>query len=167
MNGQRGQVLGYDTDDSGAVVKIHVRFYDTMAGQPRKSMQNRFGPDAVPISVFKITFDLGSGRRVTRIGFPLVAATAITIHKSQGQTYTKFACDLRGVFAAGQGYVGLSRGTGAAGTRIVNVLPRESLYCDEEVLQEMARLRSNQAPPPAPPPAVQPQTVDVVNDPFL
>jgi len=167
VNGQRGQVLGYDTDDSGSVVKIHIKFYDTLAGQPRKSIQNRFSPDAVPISVFKITFDLGSGRRVTRIGFPLVPATAMTIHKSQGQTYTKFACDLRGVFAPGQGYVGISRGTGSAGTRIVNALPRESLYCDEEVLQEMERLRRDQVPPPITASVVQPQIGDVVSDPFL
>lgn len=41
--------------------------------------------------------------------FPLIPAYAITIHKAQGQTYKRLACDLSQCFANGHAYVALSR----------------------------------------------------------
>lgn len=41
--------------------------------------------------------------------FPLIPAYAITIHKAQGQTYERLACDLSQCFTNGQAYVALSR----------------------------------------------------------
>lgn len=41
--------------------------------------------------------------------FPLIPAYAITIHKAQGQTYNRLACDLSQCFTNGQAYVALSR----------------------------------------------------------
>ena len=109
VNGQWGEVLGWDVDEVGSVTNVHLTFFDVTAGQRRKSVHNRFGSQAVPIGVHSVTFELGSGRKVTRMGFPLVPATAITIHKSQGQTYAQHGVDLRGVFCSGQAYVGEGR----------------------------------------------------------
>ena len=43
--------------------------------------------------------------------FPLRLAYAISIHKSQGQTFTKIAIDLKHTWMPGLGYVALSRAT--------------------------------------------------------
>lgn len=45
----------------------------------------------------------------TVIQFPVILAYAITIHKSQGMTYQRIACNLDNCFAPGQAYVALSR----------------------------------------------------------
>jgi len=57
--------------------------------------------------------------------YPIKLAWAVTIHKSQGQTFEKAIIDLdRGSFAPGQTYVALSRVTSMDGlflTRKINV----------------------------------------------
>ena len=52
--------------------------------------------------------------------FPIKLAYAITIHKSQGQTFSDITCDLTRTFMPGLGYVALSRATSYEGITLLN-----------------------------------------------
>lgn len=64
--------------------------------------------------------------------FPLKLAWAITIHKSQGQTYDK-ANIYNGFFANGQMYVALSRCKTLNGIHTMGMLQRNELRCSQAV----------------------------------
>lgn len=70
--------------------------------------------------------------------FPLRLAWAITIHKSQGQTYQSIAIDLTdGAFAHGQTYVALSRCQTIEGLYLTSPLRSEDIIVDQEVIEFM------------------------------
>lgn len=66
---------------------------------------------------------------------PLRLAYAITVHKSQGQTYERANIALSYVFADGQAYVALSRCTSPQGMRLKNPLTPSSLRASGEVIR--------------------------------
>lgn len=67
--------------------------------------------------------------------YPIKLAWAITIHKSQGLTFTKVTIDLAGgAFAAGMTYVALSRCTSLEGITMSSRLNRSDIIVRPEVL---------------------------------
>lgn len=62
--------------------------------------------------------------------YPLILAWAITIHKSQGKTFSKAIIDLKGAFVHEQSYVALSRCTSIDGLVLKQPLLPKDLICD-------------------------------------
>jgi ATP-dependent exoDNAse (exonuclease V) alpha subunit len=73
---------------------------------------------------------------------PVRLAWAITIHKSQGQTYESVAVDMSdGAFAHGQTYVALSRCKSMEGLYLITAIRREDVIVDDEIVEFMKRAK--------------------------
>lgn len=62
--------------------------------------------------------------------YPVVLAYAMTIHKAQGQTYGKIACDVSKCFAPGQAYVALSRVKALSGLYLLDTVSKWDIQVD-------------------------------------
>ena len=79
--------------------------------------------------------------------FPVRLAWAVTIHKSQGQTFDNVCIDIgSGTFATGQLYVALSRCTSFEGINLRQKLLQRHILCDERVIRFMEENSSPQNP---------------------
>ena len=81
------------------------------------------------------------------IQFPFKLAWAVTIHKSQGQTFDKIALDLdTGAFAHGQTYVALSRGKTLGNTFILSKINQKDIIFDNRVKDFLENKKTIKSP---------------------
>ncbi len=77
--------------------------------------------------------------------YPIRMAWAITVHKSQGLTFSRVVIDFTGgVFAGGQTYVALSRCTALEGIQLKKPVSRADIFVRPEIVSFAARF-NNQA----------------------
>ena len=70
---------------------------------------------------------------------PLRLAWAVTVHKSQGQTYDEVVIDMgRGAFSPGQTYVALSRVRSLDGLYLTRAIRMSDIMVDQDVLRFMS-----------------------------
>lgn len=78
----------------------------------------------------------------TFLQYPLKLAYALTIHKSQGQTFDRVMIDMdRGAFAHGQTYVALSRCRTFEGVLLSRPIRMQDILFDEEVYNMRSRFQ--------------------------
>jgi len=74
------------------------------------------------------------------VQYPIRLAWAITIHKSQGQTFDRVIIDLdSGAFTTGQVYVALSRCRSLSGIFLTRPIGREDIKVDSDVVKFMKK----------------------------
>ena len=84
--------------------------------------------------------------RTIRYKFPVRLAWAITVHKSQGLTFSRVVIDLTGgVFAGGQTYVALSRCTSLEGMQLRQPIQPADVFVRPEITQFARRFNNPQA----------------------
>ena len=94
----------------------------------KSSVRDFIGDDGNPAQEL-VTDTVGSFTQI-----PLRLAFAITIHKSQGQTFERCAVHSK-VFGAGMLYVALSRCTTFDGLTVWPKIERQRLYANESVIE--------------------------------
>lgn len=78
--------------------------------------------------------------------YPIRLAWAITVHKSQGLTFSRVVIDFTGgVFAGGQAYVALSRCTSLEGIQLKKPINRADVFVRQEIVNFAARFNDRQS----------------------
>lgn len=120
VNGKLGIVS--ELSNKGISVAIDRNVYDIHPFE--------FSEQEVTYENGKLTYE----NILTITQYPIVPAYAITIHKSQGQTYQNIVCDIDRCFADGQAYVALSRCANLNGLHLARQISRASIRVDKNVL---------------------------------
>lgn len=80
------------------------------------------------------------------IQYPIRLAWAITIHKSQGLTFSRVVIDFSGgVFTGGQAYVALSRCTSLDGIQLKKEITRADIFVRPDIIRFAERFNNEQA----------------------
>jgi len=134
VNGSIGKVLAVGEDLSGTqVVQVELENGREVEVGPFTWEMFRFYFD-------EVTRRLESETVGSFMQYPLKLAWAVTIHKSQGKTFSKVVLDIgSGAFAHGQTYVALSRCTHLEGIVLRRPISPRDIIVDPTISQFMNR----------------------------
>ena len=161
-NGSTGKLVHLDLDTNNIVVRVWLEFCgSTKIGRKKRkkaaqlAVQSGVSNLAVPIELRSANIPLTSDKKIiaTRKHFPLIAACAMTIHKSQGGTFSEIVYEYSKDHSQELVYVALSRVTNIENLYIVTPQDdptkfkfyhnRKQARSTEKLLQEFQRLSLN------------------------
>jgi len=121
VNGTMGIVNGFAADS----------IFVSIEGKTYEVLPTEFTQQEVTVENGKMVYtDV-----LTVLQYPIVLAYAITIHKSQGQTFKNVVCDVKRCFADGQAYVALSRCTSLEGLHLKSEVTAGSIKVAHDVVE--------------------------------
>ena len=136
MNGTIGTVSGIDENDTLYIITEDGQELDVRK-ERWANIRYRYNEEEKRIE----EEELG-----VFIQYPVRLAWAITIHKSQGLTFSRVVIDFTGgVFAGGQTYVALSRCTSLDGIQLKKPISRGDIFVRPEIVNFAQRFNNRQA----------------------
>ena len=138
-NGTTGIVTSFSPDNTKVFVRIDDKVEEVTRATWTKYIYSMVEENS-PINSKK-TKVLKALEAAQYSQIPLRAAWAITVHKSQGQTYDDVIIDMpKGAFAAGQSYVALSRVRQIAGMVLTTPLTLADVSVDPDAKNMLNRV---------------------------
>ncbi len=139
VNGTIGTVVDMPSS-GGVVVAVDGEKFDVGRStweKVRYEIDEQFDEATQRIKEVLVAIPLAEFQQI-----PLRLAWAVTVHKSQGQTYDEVVIDMgRGAFSPGQTYVALSRVRSLEGLYLTRAIRMSDVMVDEDVLRFMQGTR--------------------------